>query len=92
MNEALPGDHNLLIVFIEQGDDRLNTYPRDRIKDYCRRRGIHFVDSSPYIAKAAEAGPVYWKIDQHCNEAGYRAIAEAGGTGEVRTGISPHPW
>lgn len=66
----------LLVCFIPLRLDAGDPAP-SRLRDFCARQGIGFVDTTPALAAAAARGDVYWKRDRHCTALGHRAIADA---------------
>lgn len=48
--------------------------PNKRLNAFSIQNGIKFLDATPRLRAAKEA--VYWKIDNHLNQAGHKAIAD----------------
>jgi hypothetical protein len=76
-------------VDIQTYEGRARVYPTTALESRARlivtsvqtaaaRLGMHFVDATPFLRRASEAGPVHGPLDwKHYNRAGYQALAEA---------------
>jgi lysophospholipase L1-like esterase len=83
----------LVVLHIPENlqDDPLFRYPSDRLRVWCQRHDVAFVDAAPSMRAAARASdaPIYYERDRHCTPAGYAAIAAALEAGLIEQGLLP---
>ena len=79
-----------VLIYVPTGPydlDRLGVIdassPRDRFARWARGQDVPFVDTTGALYADGRAAQRWWRHDPHCNERGYRTLAEA-----VRAGLS----
>lgn len=66
-----------------------STYPPKRLAAWAFQKGVPFIDITPAMERASKAETLYWKIDGHCNNAGYKVIADTLFTELTKAGLVP---
>jgi hypothetical protein len=79
-----------LVLAPHHNELRKNRYDRlDAMKDYALQHQIDVIDTKPYLYQKIEANEstvedMYWRVDMHFTELGYRYFAEA-----INIGLAP---
>jgi len=66
-----------------------STYPPQRLNTWALYNKVPFIDITLAMKKASETENLYWKIDGHCNSAGYQIIADTLFSELLKAGLVP---
>ena len=86
----LQGVDFMLVLVPHHNELKRNRYDRiDALKDYALKRQIDVIDTKPYLYSKLEQhegrlADLYWPVDMHFTELGYRYFAEA-----IEIGLGP---
>ncbi|MBI4707230.1 MAG: SGNH/GDSL hydrolase family protein [Candidatus Omnitrophica bacterium] len=66
-----------------------STYPPQRLSAWARSKEAPFIDITPAMQAASKKAKLYWKIDGHCNSAGYQVVADTLFSELTKAGLVP---